>query len=209
MAENHNPLARRVQQLQDDLQDKDPEQMAAQTGTCLEHGRGDQAYFQFEYWGEPVIYPAGQYLACRTGDSEPLQVIDQAMIAYYFHDSAGSPPAEGWISFSELPDGQFYHQAFQGYTARKLQHGFGTDYAGFESGCRALEGEPVEFASRAFRFQVLPRVSILAACWKGDEDFPPSYQILFNDTVSCHLPTDACAILGSMLTGKLLGAADR
>ena len=209
MPENHNPLANRVQQLRDDLLKRVPEQMAAQTGTHLKEGPENQVYFQFTYWDEQVIYPVGQYLACRTDDNQPLQVIDQAMIAYYFHDSAGSPAAEGWISFSELPDGQFYHQAFQGYTARKLQLAFGTDYSSFESRCLERGGKPVEFGSLAFQFQVLPRVSILTACWKGDDDFPPSYQILFNSTVSCHLPTDACAILGSMLTGKLLPPSSR
>jgi hypothetical protein len=38
----------------------------------------------------------------------------------------------------------------------------------------------------------------------GDENFPASCQILF-DASACHyLPTDVCAILGSMLTRKLL-----
>ncbi len=46
----------------------------------------------------------------------------------------------------------------------------------------------------------LPSVPVY---WMGDDEFPPSYKILFEDTTDYHLPTDACAILASMLTGKL------
>lgn len=207
MADDQSPLAIRVQQLREELRTKDPAQMAAQTGTCLKHGPEGGGYYQFAYWDDQIIYPVGEYLACRPEENEPLHVLDQAMIAYYFCESAGSPAPGGWISFSELPDGQFYHKAFQGYTARKLQSSFGTRYEHFRTRCEDQGGAPVEFASLAYQFQVMPRVSILAACWEGDQDFPPSYQILFNDTISCHLPTDACAILGSMLTRKLLTPA--
>jgi hypothetical protein len=47
-------------------------------------------------------------------------------------------------------------------------------------------------------------MGLLAVYWKGDDEFPPSYKILFEDIADEHLPTDACAILGSMLTGKLI-----
>lgn len=204
MAEKQHPLARRVEELQGELRTRDPGQLAAQTGTAFHQEPGGEIYFQFPYWQEDIIYSVPEFLACRLQEGDPLMVLDQAMIAYYFHHSQGSPPSQGWIAFSELPDGQFYSQAFQGYTAQKIGSTLGSDYQSFEENCLAQGGEPVQFASLAFRFQVLPQVSVLAACWKGDEDFSPSYQILFNDTASCHLPTDACAILGSMLTGKLL-----
>ncbi|MFN2105113.1 MAG: DUF3786 domain-containing protein [Candidatus Promineifilaceae bacterium] len=45
-----------------------------------------------------------------------------------------------------------------------------------------------------------------AVCWLGDEDFPTSYRILFDRSIEHHLPTDACAILGSMLTTRLTKA---
>ena len=57
---------------------------------------------------------------------------------------------------------------------------------------------------RAFFFRVLPKVSLLAVCWLGDEDFPSSYNILFDAAVSHHLSTDACAIVGGTLTRRLI-----
>jgi hypothetical protein len=51
---------------------------------------------------------------------------------------------------------------------------------------------------------MLPRVSLLTVYWQGDEDFPSSAQILFGVEVKHYLPTDACAIAGSMLTRQLV-----
>lgn len=60
----------------------------------------------------------------------------------------------------------------------------------------------------AYLFQVLPLVSLLAVTWLGDEEMPPAYQILFDANVSHHLPTDVCAILGSMLTERLIRSVE-
>ena len=126
------------------------------------------------------------------------------MLAYYLHGSDGTLPAGRWIAFSELPDGAFYASAHQGYTGQVLQRHFGADYARFRAAAEAAGGAAVKFAVVAFAFQALPRVQLLAACWRGDEDFPPSYRILFDAHIAHHLPTEGCAILGSMLTRLVL-----
>ena len=135
---------------------------------------------------------------------KPLPPVHHAMILYYFYTSKGSPPSREWVSFSELSDGQFYNSAFQGYTSKKLLQFYNTNYEEFENKCINLCGEKTDFGDGGFRIQILPQVAILAVYWQGDEEFPPSYKILFEDTVDYHLPTDVCAILGSMFTGKLL-----
>jgi hypothetical protein len=56
----------------------------------------------------------------------------------------------------------------------------------------------------AYEFYVLPLVSVLLVTWQGDEDFNATYQILFDAAVSHHIPTDACAIIGSNLTHHLI-----
>ncbi len=128
----------------------------------------------------------------------------QALLAYYLSTSDGMRLTGEWIAFTVLPNGRFYTNAFQGYTGNKLARVFENDVAVFGETAVSIGGQAVEFADAAFRFQILPHVAVLVACWMGDEDFPPSYKVLFDANTSHHLPTDACAIIGSMLTGKLL-----
>lgn len=141
----------------------------------------------------------------EAGTAAPSFV--QALLAYYFHTCDGTKPTGRWVSFSELPEGTFYVPAFTGYTGGRLQRHFGNDITAFERAAVASGGRSVPFADRSFVFGALPYVSLLVACWLGDEDFPSSYSVLFDAAAGRHLTTDACAVLGSALAKRLTRAA--
>lgn len=203
MNKDQEPLERRSDELREDLFQRDVNQLVELTGTTLRREDGE-SLFEFLYWGKPVQLSSQDFLARDPESQHLLPPIHQAMIMYYFHSSKGSPATGNWISFSELADGQFYNSAFQGYTAGKLTQYFQTEYDKFEARNEALCGVKVDFGDGAFRYQILPQIATLIVYWKGDEEFPPSYKILFEDIADYHLPTDCCAILGSMLVGKLM-----
>jgi hypothetical protein len=133
----------------------------------------------------------------------------QALLIYNLYTSDGTPAAGHFIAFSGLPDGKFYAQAYQGYTGDELRRYFGEDRMRFERAARQNGGQGYPLGDAAFVFQFLPRVALLAVFWGGDDELPSSYQVLFDAAASHHLPTDACAIAGSMLTRQLIGASDR
>jgi len=203
MNEDQTPLERRADELRDEVSKADPAKLAEFTNAEIREQSGEQE-FKFPFWGNPIVLSSKDFIA-RDGESGlPLPAIHQAMILYYFKTSRKSSPPGKWVSFSELSDAQFYNAAFQGYTSNKLLQHFQTDYEGFNTRCLEMGGEKTSFGDGAFRFQILPRVALLAVYWEGDDEFPPSYKVLFEDIVDKHLPTDGCAILGSMLTGKLI-----
>ena len=192
-------LAGRVQELRADLAQRDLSTLVSACGATVVDGR-----LQMKVWGTAVVLSAPEFVVRDAETGEALDPLTQALVAYYLHTADGAPPADHWIAFTELPHGRFYTQAFQGYTGRELAQTFGNDVVRFRETAVALGGTAVTFADAAFRFQALPRVPVLVVCWQGDEDFPPSYKILFDAQTPHYLPTDACAILGSMLTRQLL-----
>jgi len=200
------PLAGRVAELRADLQGVDPTILATRTGAVYRPLAGHQGEFELPFWGRTVILSFPDFVARDSASGSPLDVKSQAMLVYYFHDSDETPQAYRWIAFSELPDGNFYTQAFQSYTGQALLQAFGDDAAAFEAALLKAGGERLSFADISYAFQVLPKVAMLAVCWLGDEDFPSSYRVLFDASTSHHLPTEGCAILGSMLTRKVIGA---
>lgn len=206
MNKDQEPLERRADQLREDLSRVAPERLAELTMATLEE-RGQEQFFLFPYWGETVELSCADLIARDQETQRPLPPVHQAMILYYFSHSRGAHPPEKWISFSELEDGQFYNAAFQGYTSKKILQIFGENYQAFDRANQELGGEQVNFGDGAYRYQILPRVALLLVLWRGDDEFPPSYKILFEDIADEHLPTDGCAILASMLTGKLIAAA--
>ena len=198
------PLADRVVELRSDLLGADPTILANRTGALYRPLAENQGVFELPFWGRPVTLSFPDFVAHDAASDSPLDVMSQAMLVYHFHDTDGTPRAYRWIAFSELPDGNFYTQAFQGYTGQTLLQAFGDDTPAFEAALQKTGGERLSFADISYAFQVFPKMAMLAVCWLGDEDFPSSYRILFDASASHHLSTDGCAILGSMLTRKVV-----
>jgi len=141
----------------------------------------------------------------QTGAALPESL--QALLLYYLDTADGTPLEGRWVSFADLPDGRFYNQAYKGYTGQELVRRFGNDITAFEAAAHKLDGVKIGYGDAAFTFHVLPRLLLAVVYYLGDDDFPPSCQILFDASASHYLPTDVCAILGSMLTRKMLSAS--
>ena len=158
--------------------------------------------FSLSFFDTPIWVTYPELVACSAaGEALPLPV--QALLLYYFGTCDGTPPAGNWVSFGDLPDGRIYAQAFQGYSGDKLARQFGSQIAAFQAACLAAGGQPVNGGDAAFSFLALPTVPLCVTYWLGEDEFPSNCKVLFDPAVRSHLPTDVCAILGSMLVSRI------
>jgi hypothetical protein len=201
-------LAERIAQLRGELKGIDPCAIAARTGAAYSPGEDGNGEFRLCLWNRPIRVSFPELRASEIQTGNALSPGMQLLLLYYFSLSDGTPQSGGWIAFSELPDGRFYNQAFQGYTGKLLAREFQNDAAAFQVAAKGAGGQPLPaslgLGDAAFKFEVLPLVSLAVAYWCGDEDFPASCQVLFDAAAGHHLSTDGCAILGSMLTQRIL-----
>lgn len=201
-------LTERIAQLRAQLRGLDPRVIAARTGAEYRLQADGNGELRLPLWGRPIKVSCPDFQAGELQSERTLSPGMQLLLLYYFSLSDGTPQSGGWISFSELPDGRFYNQAFQGYTGKVLARQFKNDVAAFREAAKKAGGQPLEschgLGDAAFKFEVLPLVSLGVAYWCGDEDFPASCQVLFDAAAGHHLSTDGCAILGSMLTHRIL-----
>jgi len=208
LGDSPNPLGGRVDEIRLELRDQDPQALAIKTGTIFTPEEEHQGVFQVAMWGQDVLIDFPAFTARYAQTDVALNVFELTMLAYYFLLSDGAPQTGQWIAFTELPDGKFYTQAFQNYTGQQLIKSFGNDDQAFSRASLKAGGRQEFFANLSYSFQALPRVALMVACWLGDEDFPPSYRVLFDSAAGRHLSTDGCAILGSSLTRRIIKARD-
>lgn len=207
--DRRKPLADRVNELRIQLAGFDLEKLAARSGGQYKKDTAQKAEIYLNMWTSKVVLTAPGYIVYRLPDRIELDLASQALILYYLVTADGVLPGEEWISFSDLPDGRFYNQAFQGYTGKELGGFFKDNLACFETAARKSGGNAYPLGDAAFAFELFPRVAMLVVAWLGDEDFPSTYQVLFSLSTSHYLPTDACAIAGSMLTHRIMAAAEQ
>ncbi|MFC2063649.1 DUF3786 domain-containing protein [Chloroflexota bacterium] len=188
-----------------------PDEFSSKTG--MTHSlEEDNQFFGFQYFNSNVKLSYPELIAVGQETGIPLDVGSQAVISYYGYmclQSEIDSVNNDWVSFSKLTDGMFYNQAFQGYTGDVLSKHANWIFENRNSIISAYDAKTIEVGDISFHIKVLPKVSLALVIWLGDEDFPASCKILFEKTVNLFLPTDACAILGSMFTQRILKMINR
>ena len=51
-----------------------------------------------------------------------------------------------------------------------------------------------------------PRIPLIFVVWGGDEELPHSANVLFDSTVTEHLPTEDVTVLSTLAVAKLIAA---
>jgi len=200
-------LAGRVDELRSALRLLDPELVAERSGVSYLTLGPDRGELHVPLWGNVCVLSFPELIGYNNRD-EHLSEFQQALFLYYLLTSDGAPLTGKWVSFADLPDGRMYNAAFQGYSGDEVVKTFGFDLDGFKSACSKIGGRPIDIGSASFVFEALPRAPLMLTYWLGDEDFPSSCKVLFDESASHYLPIDACAILGSMLTGRVVKTVD-
>jgi len=195
-------LAGRLDELRSTLRFQDPCLVAARSGSSYLMLGPDRGELHIPLWGNVCILSFPELTGYGNHD-EHLSDFQQALLLYYLITGDGTPLTGIWVSFANLPDGRMYNAAFQGYSGDEIVKAFGFELDAFRSACLKADGKHIELGSASFIFQALPRVPLMVTYWLGDEDFPSSSKILFDESACHYLPIDACAVLGSMLVRKI------
>jgi len=144
-----------------------------------------------------------------TGEELPVQ--QKVLLAHYLRgawETSGAPLSGRWIAYQEIPDGRFYLDAFLKRAKKPLVQGFGDrpellrDLAGRVYGAKDFDHGDVSVVIQAF-----PLVPLALILWKGDDEFPPEGNILFDGNITGLLSAEDIAWLAGMAIYPLIGMA--
>jgi len=186
--------------LQDGLRNADLGLLANRAGGSVDEGMLTLDLLSDDFmirWPEVRVY---------ADDGAEARIDLQVLLLTYLRNADGSRPMGSWLSLRELPDGGFYHRAFQGYAPDLLARRYGEDLQAFRLAAEATCGRKEPMGTASYSYLGLPNVRLAAVLWEGDEEFPSAARILFDEACSRYLATDLLATLGRMLVSKLLKA---
>jgi len=198
-----------LEKAKQDLRGRDPMMAAALSGATYDKLTATSGRFRLTFWQEEYIvdYPEASVREEKSGQEPSIFI--QILILHYLINADGTPSADKWISFRELPGGRGFDPAFQQHASRPLVRAFGHDAKGFIKAAEALDGERLTFGSASFLFRIFPRQWVAVVLDLADEEFPAWVNILFDGAASHYLPTEDWAVVGELLSSRLLQAADR
>ncbi len=151
-------------------------------------------------WPEISVTPV-------EGDVQ-IPLTEQILILHYLSKATGEPLSGHSIDFREVPDGGgFYWSAFVSRAKKPLLETFGNDLKLYLKVAQSLGGEPQDLGDAAARYTAFPLVPVTHVLWRGDEEFPPEANILFDLTISRHLSTEDIAALSGASVYRLMAVA--
>jgi hypothetical protein len=192
------------------LKDKNPDHMAGMSGANIIRDKVESAFFSLLFLNQEVriTWPDLKVVSGKT--DEEVSVQQQILLLHYLHGawSSRTEPTGEWISFQEVPDGRFYLDAFYRRARNPLVQAFG------EKPERMVELATQVYAAQAFDqgdesvlVRALPRIPVALILWKGDEEFPPEGNILFDRSIIELLSAEDIAWLAGMVVYPLIGMA--
>jgi hypothetical protein len=197
------PLARRM--AVEGLLKSDPAERASRSGGRFERGADGKSRIGVRYLGREVwlSLPAGSMEF--PGGGGPLSLREEILILHYLEKASGILPTGNWISFAEIPGGTFYHPVFLQRSKGPLVKFFGEDPRKLLAlAAEEVRGEPWDMGDTGVKIDAFPRVSLGLVLWKGDEEFSPEGNVLFDSSVTGYLPVEDIVILAETVVWKLI-----
>ncbi|HAP32790.1 MAG TPA: hypothetical protein DCQ14_07055 [Firmicutes bacterium] len=138
-------------------------------------------------------------MADGSGVSPYLEVI----FLHYLLTADGTPLHSEWITFKELPGGGIYGEPYRKRTIVPLLRYFGEKPEKFREVGLSLGGADYNYGDLSLLFHPFPRIAMVFVLWKGDDEFAPSANILYDACAAHYLPTEDYALLPSLIIWEI------
>jgi hypothetical protein len=180
---------------------------ANKAGANYEKGKGGEK-ITIHFFSEPyhIQFPQIEFY---SPSKQVVSLVTRILLLHYLIRADGYPLTGKWVAYKDIPAGFLYASVFARRVTDPLQRRFGKSARSFkETGIRS-GGEPVEIGDASFILHAFPYVPLQYVLWEGDEEFPPSIQLLFDAAVDHYLTLEDIVVLGQVTTGRLINRSAR
>jgi len=148
-----------------------------------------------------ISHPDYAIRALDGGTLPPLPT--QTFLLRYLLESRDVAWKGEWKTFREMPWGEMYITPYTGRVLTRAAFTLGTRIAKFRAAAEKLGAEPVPHGDAGFRFTLVGGYEMQILVWEGDEEFPPSAQVLYSDNFAEGFAAEDRVVAGDILISTL------
>lgn len=148
-----------------------------------------------------ISYPDYAIRALDGGSLPPLPT--QTFLLRYLLESRDVAWKGEWKTFREMPWGEMYITPYTGRVLTRAAFTLGTRIAKFRAAAEKMGAEPVPHGDAGFRFTLVGGYQMQILVWEGDEEFPPSAQVLYSDNFAEGFAAEDRVVAGDILISTL------
>jgi len=139
-----------------------------------------------------------------AGSPEEVELRDKILIMHYVTQAKGTPLSNIKIAFKELKEGANYYPTYFQRAVKPLRDYLGKNPEKLVELAKEIGGYKTDLGDVSVTVPAFSRVPITLVLWKGDEEFPPEANILFDSTALDYLAAEDLIILCQTISWKLV-----
>ena len=166
----------------------------------------DGEWFGLELLGRAykIRWPEYAIEAADGGALPPLPM--QTFLLRCLLEAKAEPWLGGWKTFREMPWGELYIKPYTGRVLTRAAFTFGTRVAAFCSAAEKLGATAVSHGDAGYQFPFFGPYQIQILVWEGDDEFPPSAQVLYTDNFADGFAAEDRVVAGDILISHIKSA---
>ena len=144
-----------------------------------------------------ISHPEYAIRALDGGAVPPLPT--QTFLLRYLLESKNVAWRGEWKTFREMPWGEMYIQPYTGRVLTRAAFTFGFRLGAFKAAAEKMGAEPVKHGDAGFEFPLIGNFKMRFLVWEGDDEFPPSAQVLYSDNFAEGFAAEDRVVAGDIL----------
>lgn len=186
-------------------QESDPKEIAARLGISYDE---EQKYFTLKFLGTVYQISWPDFQVSHEADDMgfyPLETMTYArtLTIRFLLNGAEASGTGKFKTYREMPWGEVYLRQFDGRCIKRLAFSYGNRIKDFQAIMEHMHCVPVKYGDIAYQLEIFPDYLVQMILWEGDDEFPPSSQILFSDNFPISFQAEDMAVMGDVIIGSL------
>ena len=186
-------------------QESDPKEIAARLGISYDE---EQKYFTLKFLGTVYQISWPDFQVSHEADDMgfyPLETMTYArtLTIRFLLNGAEASGTGKFKTYREMPWGEVYLRQFDGRCIKRLAFSYGNRIKDFQTIMEHMHCVPVKHGDIAYQLEIFPDYLVQMILWEGDDEFPPSSQILFSDNFPISFQAEDMAVMGDVIIGSL------
>ena len=172
----------------------DPQEAAARTGTPFADGA-----FRLTLLGHPYRITHPEFSISGEGGTALKSLPAQTFLMRWLLEGKQTAGSRDFLTFREMPWGEMYIGPYTGRVLTRAAFTFGTRVEKIRAACEKMGALAIPHGDAGFQFDFLGGYRMQIMVYAGDDEFPPSAQVLYSDNFESGFAAEDRVVAGDLL----------
>jgi hypothetical protein len=138
-----------------------------------------------------------------------VDIWEKILILHYLTNSNKESLTGSLITYRQIKSGSVYFPTFEKRSIQPFTKFFAENSEALLEVANHIDAEKYDSGDMAIKIMAFPSVPLYFVLWKGDDEFPASGNILFDETIEKKLSAEDIAVLSQQIVFKLINISKK